>query len=76
MIDPTLVANILKRLRQTATLQVAITGDLTGEFDGWFGGGAFRSKTSAAVYTFADGSIARFGSHPRLAVAIAPNLAQ
>ena len=70
MLDPTIVANILQRLRPTATRQVAIAGDLSGDFDGWFDGGAFRSETGASVYTFADGSRARVGVHPWLAVVI------
>ena len=70
MLDPTIVADILKRLRPTATRQLPIAGDLHGEFDGWFDGGAFRSETGASVYTFSDGSCARVGVHPWLALVI------
>ena len=70
MLDPTILANILKRLRPSATRQVPIAGDLFGEFDGWFDGGAFRSETGASVYTFADGISARVGVHPWLAAVI------
>ena len=70
MLDPAIIANILKRLRPSATRQVPIAGDLSGEYDGWFDGGAFRSETGASVYTFADGSSARVGVHPWLAVVI------
>lgn len=70
MLDPTHVADILKRLRPTATRQVPIAGDLSGEFDGWFDGGAFRSETGASVYTFPDGIRVRVGVHPWLALVI------
>ena len=70
MLDPTTVADILKRLQPREIRRQANASDLAGEFEGWFDGGAFRSETGASVYTFADGCQARIGVHPWLAILI------
>jgi len=71
MVDPTRVADILRRLHRPGAIRRApIAGDLAGEFEGWFDGGAFRSETGASVYVFADGCRARIGVHPWLSILI------
>ena len=70
MISPTLVADFLKRLHTGEIRRRPTENDLVGEFEGWFDGGAFRSETGAAIYTFADGAQARIGVHPWLSILI------
>ena len=71
MLDPTTVAEFLKRLHRPGEIRRQPTeNDLAGEFEGWFDGGAFRTETGASVYTFADGCQARIAVHPWLAIVI------
>ncbi len=46
MLDPTTVAEFLKRLHCPGEIRRQPTeNDLAGEFEGWFDGGAFRTET-------------------------------
>jgi len=40
----------------------SIEGDLRGDYDGWFDGGAVKIDTGVTTYTFEDGARARTGS--------------
>ncbi len=71
MLNPTDVAEILKRLHNPGSIRrQPEANDLVGDFEGWFDGGAFRSETGASVYSFADGSHARVAVQPWLSVLI------
>lgn len=71
MVDPYSVAVVLKRLHRPGSIRRSpAPDDLPGDFEGWFDGGAFRSETGATHYVFTDGTRARVGVHPWLAVTI------
>lgn len=59
-----LIANIPNRRTKP------IAGDLRGDFDFWFDGGAARLVTNWTEYHFADGTRATTEVAPRLTVAI------
>jgi hypothetical protein len=48
-----------------------LTGDMAGEYDFWFDGGACRVVTGCTYYYFRDGTTAFVSVVPRLAVRIA-----
>jgi len=48
-----------------------LAGDMTGEYDFWFDGGACRVVTGCTYYYFRDGTTAFVSVVPRLAVRIA-----
>ncbi|HWS25535.1 MAG TPA: hypothetical protein VN259_03080 [Xanthomonadales bacterium] len=71
MVDPAKIAEILLRLHRLGPIRrTPEPDDLSGEFEAWFDGGAFRSVTGATTYAFADGSEAIVGVQPWLSLSI------
>jgi hypothetical protein len=53
------VARILDLMsRQPGTRETPIPGDITGDFDQWFDGGALRFVTGSTEFSFVDGTTA------------------
>ena len=71
MVDPARVAQILSQLHSLGSIRRSPgASDLTGEFDGWFDGGAFRTVTGSTTYFFADQTEALVGTTPWLSITI------
>jgi len=67
-----LVADVLKLIaNEPQRRSAAVTGDLAGQFDYWFDGGAAKIETGYIVYRFADGTTALVGNPiPLLSISI------
>jgi len=67
----TVVARVLNAIASPPNLRDARRpGDLEGEFDQWFDGGAIRTVTGTVTYAFDDGVTALVGVLPWLFVTV------
>jgi hypothetical protein len=65
------VARILSLIADPPNLRTQPqTGDLSGDYDRWFDGGAIRYITGSTQYVFVDGTRASVAVMPTLAVSI------
>ena len=70
-VDENVVGEILQAIALTPNRRERpITGDLSGNFDFWFDGGAATNITGWTQYEFADGTRARVDVIPGLHVVI------
>jgi len=67
-----LVADVLKLIaNEPQRRSAAVAGDLPGQFDYWFDGGAAKIETGYIVYRFVDGTTAVVGNPiPLLSISI------
>jgi hypothetical protein len=65
------VAHILSLIADPPQLRTQPqAGDLSGDFDRWFDGGALRYVTGSTQYLFADGTRASVAVMPTLVISI------
>jgi hypothetical protein len=65
------VARILSVIADPPNLRTQPqAGDLSGDFDRWFDGGAIRYITGSTQYSFANGTLASVAVMPTLLVSI------
>jgi hypothetical protein len=64
------VAQVLRAIFTLPRRKIASVGDMAGDYDFWFDGGAGRIITGVTRYEFTDGVVALEGVIPRINMSI------